>query len=968
MNKILTALFTGWLFFLMIPAQAASQALQLAPRIEVNPPTVDFPPEVKAWLLANPIINVGIWGISQPPISLGLENGELAGMDADYLSVLETTLNVRFRLHYYRSKGEALAALSQNTLQMLAVWNPALDTWRPVEASVPWLHDTGVMVVGHERDPDRQLAKLGLLAELEDIAAEPHDPFGVAPHSFQDYRHAINEVAFGQTGMLALNQATARYLTRDGQVDNIWLMPHPAQSDINFSFGVTRRSPQLLRAIDDTLNALPVVSRLRIAQGWGVDDDGTQDLLPLQLSEEEQRWLDEQQPLVVLVDTRRAPFTLINAAGQPDGLAVNVLRLISARYGLKLRYEIANSDEELTRLIGRFPGAILAHQLTIPGEDETARPPEKVSFPWLVSPAVLVMDRHHQRPASLNDLSGERIAIERHSLLIPWLETWYPTLRLIRTDTLAEAVQALHKGQVRGVITSQFAAQYQIKREEDMRLYQALSLPLKPLNFGFGFPGDNPQPLSIFNKALQKITPETLLKLAASWRESQTTLDKPAVNAPSLQALLWGAAGVVALFTLIAFWINHLRHRLRALAAHLQSRQALIEQLQEAKEENEQLVKSRDAFMRSMGHEIRTPLNAIVGLLELELQRFQERHQHNENVQTAYESACSLQMLSNDLIDIFRAENMDSEGHSRLVNLPSLLHSTVALYRQQAEEKGVGIKVQSDLTHPQVECDPLQMIRILSCLLRDAIKHSSSGEIIVALRVLGEEKAGALPLKIEVSNPAWPEASQQHVFSECQCVATASGAELFRAEQDSQSAAVSFSFSVRPFTPATPAALITSELALPAAAPQVLVVDDYPPARLLLRQQLKKQGYQVLTATDGREGLSLWQQQHRHLTMVITDCTMPDMDGFELSRHIRQAEKRFGLNPTPIYGLTAMSREDARDNCLAAGMNDCLTKPLQPETLQHLLVTTQQKEHQARPEEACLMMKKGTGNEKGIDL
>ncbi|WAH62007.1 hypothetical protein LZ023_36540 (plasmid) [Pseudomonas silvicola] len=114
-------------------------------------------------------------------------------------------------------------------------------------------------------------------------------------------------------------------------------------------------------------------------------------------------------------------------------------------------------------------------------------------------------------------------------------------------------------------------------------------------------------------------------------------------------------------------WVTRLRNSLKTVARHLQSK-ALIEQLERATAENQQVLHSRNQFMKSMGHEVRTPLNAMMGLLELELGRLQQQKLHNENVQTAYESACILFVTGGDVFDIFR-RSAYSNNHSRVVNI-----------------------------------------------------------------------------------------------------------------------------------------------------------------------------------------------------------------------------------------------------------------------------------------------------------
>ncbi|WP_058960410.1 response regulator [Type-E symbiont of Plautia stali] len=113
----------------------------------------------------------------------------------------------------------------------------------------------------------------------------------------------------------------------------------------------------------------------------------------------------------------------------------------------------------------------------------------------------------------------------------------------------------------------------------------------------------------------------------------------------------------------------------------------------------------------------------------------------------------------------------------------------------------------------------------------------------------------------------------------------------------------------------------------------MLIVEDYPPARLMLSQQLQNNHHEVLVASNGKEGLALWQKHQAQIDVIITDCTMPEMDGFTMTRHIRQQEANERLGPVPILGLTAMSGFDATKTCLSSGMNTCLTKPLSPEEL-----------------------------------
>lgn len=934
--------------------EASPTPLSLTPRVEVSPPLVDFSPEVHSWLSNHREIRVGVWGVSQPPVSVGIERGQLAGVDADYLSLLESSLNVHFTVVHYQDSRSAQAALSRGEITLLAVWNRAMAAHQQVRASLPWLLDSPVLV--SRRDPTDQPAEAvevpdNLIRDLLDDSARHsgNNPLEGSERGQQDYYHTVNAVALGHHEPTWMNRATAHYLTRDRQVEHIWLLPHPTQGDMNLSFGVSAENPLLLSAINSVLKALPLVSRLRIAHSWGLDNDHVIDRRALHLSNDEDRWLKGHEALTVLVDSRRSPLSFVDAKGQPAGLAIDVLEWISKHYGLIFDYKIAHDDDEIANLLAQYPEALVAIELTVPGESESAQPALLPSAPWLVSPAVLMMDRDKPRPVSLHDLSGEKIAIERHNPLLPWLQTWFPILQLVETDTADVALTQLEKGEVHGVIASQFSAQYYLKHTDRHQLYQALALPAKPLNIGFAARSENPEAIAIIDKALRATSPETLLKLAYTWRtlpivEQEAprwwTSDFWPVVAPLLAVLL--------VLALSALWIGHLRQALQRMLAHLRHNQQLIAQLQQARDENQRMLQAHNAFMKSMSHEVRTPINAVIGLLELELQQQTQQGHHNSNLQTAYESACELMSLTGDVFDIFRAETQDSPAMARRVNLPSLVQSTVALYRQQAEEKSITITFSNHLKETQCETEPLLIIRVLSSLLRNAIRHAPQGQIEVALYHGAVDAAGTMPLVIEVGDEGegLPEdfsllaesSSDDSIMNvhgtgssliECRQVLEEAGGELVIESEPGSGTTISLHLPVRP------ASAVSIEPAS-VKSHNILVVDDYPPALQILRQQLGAMGHRVTTAMHGQEGLDRWQDSEQ-FSLVITDCTMPEMDGFEMTRAIRNLERLQRRSPIPILGLTAMSGAEVKRDCLNAGMNDCLTKPLSSNDLHRLI-------------------------------
>jgi two-component system sensor histidine kinase EvgS len=136
-------------------------------------------------------------------------------------------------------------------------------------------------------------------------------------------------------------------------------------------------------------------------------------------------------------------------------------------------------------------------------------------------------------------------------------------------------------------------------------------------------------------------------------------------------------------------------------------------------------------------------------LLELELQALDERQERNENLNLIWESSLSLLSLIGDMFDVFRADNPQLLGLTRSTNLPQLIHSTVALYRQQAEAKGISLNVLMSFQR-SYDTDPLLIIRILSSLLRNAIKHADGDAIDVEVYREAVIRVESVRLVIEV--------------------------------------------------------------------------------------------------------------------------------------------------------------------------------------------------------------------------
>lgn len=899
------------LLFILFILLSTALALPLFPRIKADNANIKFTQPVSAWLHNHPEIKVGIIDESTAPDISGATTQGQVLVDTAYLQNLAADLNVKFQLQHYENKAHALAALDRGDITLLTVQNPLRCS--PLSARL----GDNVSGCGQNISVQQKVSGFSL--------------------------HALPDAALASGIALPLPVYPQRS-------SRLWLLSDAKSAVPQVDFAVRHDAPELLEALSDRLRYLPTTPRYRIALSPTEERPLTSGYTAFDITEPLLEWLQNRPPMTVIVDARRAPFTFDNARGRPDGLAVAILQLFTRRYGLQFDYKIAYNEGDISRLIARYPAAILASEITL-SDSNSQYPQRLLSDPWMVTPAVLVMNTQTPQPGSLHDLNGEHIAISRESPLRSWIEIRYPLLQLELSNSDAQAIKWLEEGKVRGVITTQFAAEYYRARSNSEHLSSVLTLPVTAMHAGFSVAGNDPLTLAILNMALQHTPQDTLFGLAQNWHNPLLHTSEAADRLPSLRLMLLLLSFVFAAVLLVALWMSFLRQPVRRLFENLRSRKVLIEQLQTAREENVKIVESRGVFMKSIGHEVRTPLNSLVGLLEVELARHQDSGHHNENLQAAYESACSLMMVTGNALNLFQHEDSSTHTIERIVDLHSLVNSTVALYRHQAREKGLDIDTRLALMQPLVECEPLLIIRILSSLLRNAIKHTSQGTIAVGLSQHIDSADGHLSLTLEVRdqgaglaqqrvapevaeendlNAVWAETGLS--LEDCQRLAEHAGASLNISSTPGCGTCVSLYFTASPVSHGVGP--------LPEPSQQsgvILIVDDYPPACMLLKQQLNKLGYRILTACNGRDGFAVWQQYYQRLSAVITDCTMPEMDGFALSRAIRQKEKENNFLPTQIIGLTALSRHEAETACLNAGMDMCFTKPLSIEQLKPLL-------------------------------
>ncbi|SNS21850.1 transporter substrate-binding domain-containing protein [Pseudomonas segetis] len=400
----------------------------------------------------------------------------------------------------------------------------------------------------------------------------------------------------------------------------------------------------------------------------------------------------------------------------------------------------------------------------------------------------------------------------------------------------------------------------------------------------------------------------------------------------------------------------------------ISDRRALIEQLRAAKDQADKANRTKTTFLATMSHEIRTPLNAVIGMLELALKRETNAPADHASLEVAYNSARGLLELIGDILDVAHIESGHLSIHPERADLRQIAEGVVRVFEGLARQKSLELRLELEgALDEQVLLDPLRFRQVLSNLVSNAIKFTARGHVLLKLvgTALDDDY---LQLRVEVSDTGIgiSPKNQKTLFQPfvqvhetsggsglglmiCRNLVEMMGGSLELESQEGMGTCVSVSLKLLCLEPVQSSVTLSPpEHAPRQALPKlkILVVDDHPANRMLLAQQMEFLGQQVECAVDGENAFALWQSQH--FDLVITDCNMPVMNGYTLSRTIRSKEQMQGATPCTILGFTANAQPEMLQLCIDAGMNGCLFKPVELDDLVNALTEVTPTEPVAR--------------------
>lgn len=438
--------------------------------------------------------------------------------------------------------------------------------------------------------------------------------------------------------------------------------------------------------------------------------------------------------------------------------------------------------------------------------------------------------------------------------------------------------------------------------------------------------------------------------------EGYTIAQRQSVSLVGSLLVVW----LVSLFT----WLYEKNNlRMQELAEERLTQLYLTnEQLRIAAEQAQSANETKNVFLAHMTHELRTPLNGILGMNELMLATAQNDEQREFATSIRHSTEHLLSIVS-DVLDYSQVKSGKLALHMQQCDPRTPLFDAMETLQPDAESQGLTVTCTVESNVPAtLQNDSTCIQRILLSLLHNAIKYTPQGHVEVKLaRIDQPDNTSWLRYEINDTGIGIDLDTQQNLFEPFVQVdlsmtreyggmglglaisndlANMLGGKLGVTSTPGKGSCFWLDLPLKEQKPKTPQPRTRHTTGSqpawqepPDTPAHILIVEDDPVSRKMLQILLTRMGYKTTLAHDGREGLDKACTQS--FDLILMDCRMPHIDGYEATRHIRAHHAP--LPGPPIIAVTAQAIDDDRNLCLTSGMNDYLSKPYRPQELKDMI-------------------------------
>ncbi|MGF1981024.1 MAG: ATP-binding protein [Nostoc sp. CmiSLP01] len=382
-------------------------------------------------------------------------------------------------------------------------------------------------------------------------------------------------------------------------------------------------------------------------------------------------------------------------------------------------------------------------------------------------------------------------------------------------------------------------------------------------------------------------------------------------------------------------------------------------ELKHAKERADNASKAKSDFLANMSHELRTPLNGILGYAQI-LQRSEPMmsEKGRKGIGIIHQCGSHLLMLINDILDLAKIEAQKMELNFSEFHFPSFLEGIAEICRIRAEQKGIGFIYQPDAELPTgIRADEKRLRQVIINLLGNAIKFTEQGSVTFKVETLEKSNQNSYKIRFQIQDTGvgmkpeqlekiflpFEQVGQAKAQAQgtglglaiSQKIALLMGSKLEVQSELNQGSTFWFDVELSQAQDWANSSRVVRQgtiVGYQGAIRKVLVVDDRWENRSVLTSLLEPIGFQVIEAMNGQEGLD--KAVALNPDLIITDLVMPIMDGFEMLRHLRHLSQ---FKNMPVIASSASVFEADQFKSLDAGANEFLAKPIEAESLLHVM-------------------------------
>ncbi|MGM0450816.1 MAG: ATP-binding protein [Pseudomonadota bacterium] len=929
-------------FFLVLPT--VSMAIPF-------PATDDLPElsvEQKLWLRDKDRLRLGI-PTGRPPLAYRNEFGRVLGTESGYARLLERKLDTPVEMVGGNPLLlERMLARGQIDAISMRFANRSAGEYRFTR---PYMQ---VRYAIYSRRDDASISRLGSL-ENQRVVFLDGDRY---PFELLDRIPSFTPLAALTLGeamdMLRSEEADAllapapvgdRYL-QNNDVRSIQRVHVLEERPLAMSYAVPFEEGVLRGVMNAAIDSMTTLEHRNIQGAWIGHEiiSGEQDE-EVVLTASEREWLAENPGLKVALRKGWPPVEF-SENGDLEGVIPDLLALIEKELDYEFEQVPVSPEEDADGMLKEGDVDI------VPALPRTPKRQDEYLFTssYLSLPVAMVVRDDHRFVGDLSELDGgDRVGVARGMASEEYLNRHHSALEVTPVPSIEEGLRRVAAGELDVMITHIPGVSYNISR---LGLDNLRITSIAPFQYDLRLAvrSEHPELVGILGKALSRIDRSELDEVYNRWikLDVEQQVDYTVVRRVAIIALL-----VLAAFF---YWNRKLSRevgeRVRSEQALRRSEEELISAKQRAEDladQAEEANRAKSEFLANMSHEIRTPMNAVIGYTEL-LERTITDERQKGYLESIKAGSRSLLTLINDILDLSRVE----AGKMRLeygpLDLGRLLEDVRHIFEIRAREKGLDLVFEMEEDMPPVMVlDETRLRQVLFNLVGNAIKFTDHGEVRV--RVAWKEgEEPELCIDVVDSGVGIPEEQQERIFEAFEQQAGQSSrryggtglglaisrklVEMMNGELSVRSQpgkGTTFRVHLRDVETALAAPDVNDETVAVRyrfERSHVLIVDDNPVNRQLVRDVLEPEGLEVDEAENGIQALERARAYHPDL--VLMDIRMPEMDGFEALRAFGDDRK---LSDIPIVALTAsvMTSEAARIR--EAGFDGYLHKPVSREIL-----------------------------------